>query len=299
MDKGIYTALSGGIAKNHELELVANNLANANTPGFKRDTGTFNEYLMELRRPDTVESLQREIVATTMENGRPPGDKSFVEMDAIYTNHSQGTLAKTGRTLDMALEGNGYFEVLTPAGIRYTRQGNFSISPEGRLVTVNGFPVLASARDLAHENKNLELSTEGRLLNRSGAAINTIPFKDLPPENRFIDIEENGPIQVTPEGHIYQGQRRLASISIDEFHENQWLEKSGNSYFRNTHPENVKIGKIRTQVHQGFLEGSNVNPVAEMTKLIEVSRAYESHMQAIKTYQDMDSKTVNDIARER
>ena len=86
MDKGIYTALSGGIAKGHELEVVANNLANANTPGFRRDVATFNEYLTELRRQDTVEGLQREITAATLFDGRPAGDKSFVEMDGVYTN---------------------------------------------------------------------------------------------------------------------------------------------------------------------------------------------------------------------
>ena len=73
MDKGIYTALSGGIAKSHELELIANNLANANTPGFKRDTGTFNEYLTSLRRPDSVDGLQRELRSLTSPDARPAG----------------------------------------------------------------------------------------------------------------------------------------------------------------------------------------------------------------------------------
>ena len=113
MDKGIYTALSGGIAKSHELDIISNNLANVNTPGFKRDQGTFNEYLTELRRPDSVEGLKRQITSETMLEGRPTGDKSFVEMDGVYTNFQPGPLEKTGRSLDVGLEGNGFFEVLT------------------------------------------------------------------------------------------------------------------------------------------------------------------------------------------
>ena len=135
MDKGIYTALSGGLAKSREVELIANNLANATTPGFKRDTGTFYEYLTEVRRNDSVDGVQREIQSLSDPNARPTGDKSFVELDGVYTDFRQGTLQKSGRALDMAIEGTGFFEVLTPAGVRYTRQGNFSIDSEGRLVT--------------------------------------------------------------------------------------------------------------------------------------------------------------------
>jgi flagellar basal-body rod protein FlgG len=136
MDKGIYTALSGGLAKSREVELIANNLANATTPGFKRDTGTFNEYLTELRRGDSVDGLQREIQSLSDPNARPTGDKSFVELEGVYTDFKQGTLQKSGRALAVAIEGTGFFEVLTPAGIRYSRQGNFSIDSEGSAVQV-------------------------------------------------------------------------------------------------------------------------------------------------------------------
>lgn len=297
MDKGIYTALSGGIAKSHELELVANNLANINTTGFKRDSGTFNEYLRELRKPDTVEGLQREIKAETLLDGRPPGDKSFVEMDSVYTNFEQGGLTKTGRSLDVALQGDGFFEVLTPSGVRYTRQGNFNISPEGTLVTMNGFPVLASTRGLPLKSKAVDVTGQGATIQDTGG-LDQSQYKALPPEKRLIRMGD-GPVQITEDGGLYQAGARLATISVEEFHENQWLEKSGNSYFRNTNPDNIKYGEARTKSVQGYLEGSNVNPIREMTRLIEVTRAYESHMQAIKTYQEVDARSVNDIARER
>jgi flagellar basal-body rod protein FlgF len=268
MDKGIYTALSGGIAKQHEIEILANNLANANTPGFKRDSGTFNEYLTELRRPDTVEGVQREITQATLLEGRPQGDKSFVEMDGIYTSYNQGGLKRTGTPLDLALEGKGFFEVLTPSGVRYTRQGNFSLSKEGTLVTSNGFPVLSRGEGTAPEQRVIRFG--------SGA----------------------GPIEIAPTGEIKQGGQPVGALSVVEFHEAQWLEKVGNSYFRNTNDQNEKKGLPSTsQIHQGFIENSNVNAVHEMTRLIEATRAYESHMQAIKTYQEIDGRSVNEIAR--
>lgn len=265
MDKGIYIALSGGIAKGHELELIANNLANATTPGFKRDTGTFNEYLMELRRSDSVPALQRELTALTMLDGRPPGDKSFVEMDGVYTDYAQGVLQRTGRKLDVAIEGRGFFEVLTPGGVRYTRQGNFSVSPEGLLVTGNGYPVLKKEAF-------------------------------LPPEQRTLRFEEA--VEITPDGVVFQNKERLATLSVQEFYELQWLEKVGNSHYKNVDPKNLKQ-TAATKLHQGFLESSNVNPVTEMTKLIEATRAYEAHMQAVKTYHDIDNRSSNEIVRER
>jgi len=263
MDKGIYTALSGGIAKSHELELIANNLANANTPGFKRDTGTFNEYLTEVRQKEALDA------PTGVGSGEPrvEGDKSFVEMDGIYTDYRQGHMEKTGRALDVGIEGNGFFEVLTPGGVRYTRQGNMSVGNNGLLVTSNGYPVLAKA----------------------------VPGSEaLPPEQRVIRLGQ-GPVNVTPDGGITQNGQPVSTLSVQEFHEPQWLEKVGNAYYRNTNDKNPKPGVV-SKLHQGFLESSNVNAVQEMTRLIEATRAYESHMQAIKTYQEIDGRTVNDIA---
>jgi len=291
MDKGIYTALSGGLAKSREVELIANNLANATTPGFKRDTGTFNEYLTELRRSDSLDGLQNEIRGAADPDARPTGDKSFVEMDGVYTDFRQGTLQKSGRALDVAIEGEGFFEVLTPAGIRYSRQGNFSIDSEGRLVTASGFPVL---------KKGTQSEVTVNQLDVDGATPVTGPVPDRQPtaQQRVIQLGQ-GPIQITEEGRILQNGAEVAALSIEEFQAPQWLEKMGNSYYRNTHPQNLKNGSMKSKVHQGFIEGSNVNPVTEMTRLIEATRAYESHMQAVKTYQDIDSKSVNEIAKER
>ncbi len=269
MDKGIYTALSGGVAKSHELELIANNLANANTPGFKRDTGTFNEYLTEQRRVDSVDAVGREINAAAGMEGRPVGDKSFVEMDGIYTDFKQGGLEQTHRRLDVGIEGKGFFEVLTPNGVRYTRQGSFSIGADGRLVTQNGFPVLSRGEGSAQD-----------------------------PAARAIRLGQ-GPVDITNEGTILQNGNPVGTLGIQEFHETQWLEKVGNSYFRNTDQKNLKPGLFSTACTKDFSRVLNVNPVHEMTRLIEATRAYESHMQAIKTYQEIDGRSVNEIAKER
>lgn len=266
MDKGIYTALSGGIAKAHEIEIIANNLANVNTPGFKRDTGTFHEYLTELRRPDSVGALSRETFSAAMPDARPTGDKSFVELDAVYTDFSQGTVARTGRQLDVALDGEGFLEVLTPSGVRYTRAGNLSVSSNGTLVTLQGYPVLGKGE---------------------GAA----------PEQRMVNVGGED-IHVTQEGFIQRGNVTIAQLSVQEFYEPQYLEKAGYSLFHNTDTTNTRPGQT-TQVRQGFLEGSNVNPIHEMTRMIEATRSYEAHLQAVKTHQEIDSHSVNEIARIR
>lgn len=269
MDKGIYTALSGGLAKSHEIEIIANNIANANTPGFKRDTATFNEYLTEVRRPDTPEGVQRETGQAAMLDPRPQGDKSFVEMDGIYTVFRQGPLRRTNAPLDLALNGKGFFEVMTPSGVAFTRQGNFSMSRDGLLVTSSGYPVLA----------------------RGEGAVAAAP------ETRQIRLAGAGPISVSATGEIVQAGQPIAQLSIVEFQEAQWLEKLGNAFYRNTEDTNRKPTTTETSLEQGFLELSNVNAVHEMTRLIEATRAYESHLQAIKTFQEVDARSVNEIAR--
>jgi len=293
MDKGVYTALSGGIAKSHELELIANNLANANTPGFKRDSGTFNEYLTDLRRNDSVESLPREIISSASINGRPSGDKSFVELDGVYTDFRQGNVEKTGRSLDIAIEGKGFFEVMTPSGVQYTRQGNFNISPQGILVTGNGYPVLSKA-DKVQGTTPAEGDLFG-VIDSSGRQV-PAPNRNPRPEQRMIQLG-NGPIEIDQNGIIRQNGVQVAQLNIEEFHEEQWLEKSGNTYFKNTSPNNLKNEELKTKLHQGFIESSNVNPISEMTRMIEATRAYESHLQAIKTYQEIDGKTANDLTK--
>lgn len=279
MDKGIFTALSGGLAKAHQLEIIANNLANVDTPGFKRDTPTFNEYLPELRRPDTVEALDREIKSQTMFDGRPPGDKSFVEIDGVYSDFRQGSLKRTGRSTDLALDGKGFFEVLGPEGdVVFTRQGNFKVSDEGVLVTSNGLPLLSANYDRLPEDR-------------------VIRVRDvLSPEQRTVDVSEQR-LQFSADGVISQGEIQLNTLAIREFHEPQWLEKVGNAYFRNTDTKNLKPGNDSTKLIQGMLEGSNVNPLREMTLLIEASRAYEAQLQAIKTFNEIDAKSANEIAR--
>lgn len=259
MSSGIYTSLSGGMAKSHEVELIANNLANANTPGFKRDTGTFNEYLTGQRRPD-----DRPILPPSLDNPPPP-DNSLVELNGVYTDFGQGHLERTHRPLDVAIEGKGFFEVLTPTGVRYSRQGNFSLSPDGTLVTVNGFPVLS----------------------RSDGGGD--------PQSRIIKLGQ-GAIEITPDGTIRQKGQNVATLGLTEFRDPKLLEKRGNAYYLNTVDGNGAPA-TQSRLSQGFIEGSNVNPVSEMTRLIEATRAYESHLQAIKTYQEIEGKTANDIAR--
>jgi flagellar basal-body rod protein FlgG len=234
-----------------------------------------------------------------MLNGRPQGDKSFVEMDQVYTSFLQGGLQRTHRSLDLAVDGTGFFEVLTPNGIRFTRQGNFSINTEGLLITIQGYPVLSRFREIREKASLMEINNQKKFdpLNIEKKPVDTLKGQaEVPPNLRTIRINPNIQAEISEDGTIYQEGKKIAQVNIEEFKENQWLEKVGNSYFRNDLPNNIKDGIYTSRVLQGFIETSNVNPVREMTKLIEVTRQYESHMQAIKTYQEIDGKTVNDIA---
>ena len=142
--KDIWVPVSGALAQQKKVETIANNVANVNTPGYKRDKMIFKEYLTAYEKGDDINLPQKEWA---------PGDfyhthgaeNSKVKIDGTYTDFTTGQLRPTGNPFDFALKGKGFFEVLTKNGVRYTRTGRFSLSPEGRLVTDKGDPVLAKA----------------------------------------------------------------------------------------------------------------------------------------------------------
>lgn len=138
----IWVPISGAIAQQRNVEQIANNVANANTPGFKKDKVVFKEYLAALEKgAEDVDLPQRDWKPEDFYRSNGVED-SFVKVDGTYTMHEQGQLTPTGNSFDFALNGQGFFEVLTPQGVRYTRKGNFTINAEGKLVTDQGFSIL-------------------------------------------------------------------------------------------------------------------------------------------------------------
>jgi flagellar basal-body rod protein FlgF len=264
--KGIYTALSGAMAQGQQLDTIANNIANANTPGFKGDKNAFKEYLTVLEKAPDVITVPRVPASTESFFDMQGTDKSYVRLDGTFTDHTQGGLKATGNPLDLALQGKGFIEIMTPQGVRYTRKGNFGMNAQGTLVTTDGgFPVLR--RD------------------DSGG--------QTPAQQRTITLEK-GAVTFTNTGDIYQNGENVGQLSVVEFANNHQLKKIGHSMYT-AEPNAAKVENGQTEIHQGFLETSNVNIVKEMTEMIQTTRNFESAQRVIKAYDEMDGKLVNDV----
>ena len=143
MNSGMYSALSGNLAAMKKLDVIASNLANASTNGFKQDRLAFESVLAGNLNPPAV----------------PPGQTAdpVLLQERMLTDYSSGALVQTGNALDVALQGDGFFAVRTPDGIAYTRQGNFRLSPDGTLVTASGYPVLSKAGERPEEGQPIRI----------------------------------------------------------------------------------------------------------------------------------------------
>jgi flagellar basal-body rod protein FlgG len=165
MNSGIYAALSGNIAAMKRLDLQANNLANVNTAGFKRDRMSFESLLAsagtQLRTPTGV-----------------PGDVP-IHADTIFsTDHSQGPVNQTGNTFDVAIDGSGFFVVNTPEGKAYTRQGNFRLDAAGKLMTAEGYEVLGGG-PITISGSRVDINTKGEIT-VDGSQVGTLDVVDFP-----------------------------------------------------------------------------------------------------------------------
>ncbi len=151
MDQGIYTAAAGAIAMEDRLTVIANNLANVNTTGFKKDAVSFQDFQKQL---DTSSLYPGQYRATPVD----------VMVGRQYIDSTQGGFRDTGNSLDVAISGEGFFAVSTPDGIRYTRAGSFTISPEGLLVTPQGYTVQGEGGDIALGNGKVYIDTNGTVM---------------------------------------------------------------------------------------------------------------------------------------
>lgn len=278
--KNIWVPLSGQIAQQRKVETIANNVANANTAGFKRDQVVFKEHLTALTKGVDDIHIPRKDFSPDDFYHTQGGENAAVAVAGTYTIHEQGTLVPTNNTFDFAMNGPGFIEVLTPQGVRFTRQGNLSLSPDGELVTAQGHKVLMP----------VELpSAEIR-----GPAGASIPR----PEERVLKLPHNQPITVSLEGEVFTRQGgAIGKISLVEFADRHALQKEGGSLFINPDEANATRVGLKTKIQQGFMEGSNVNAVEEMSELIKAHRHFESIQKAINSYDSISNKAVNDIAK--
>ena len=266
MWRGLYTAASGMITEMKRTDTLANNLANANTTGYKRDEAINREFEpMLIRRINDgadrtdVTSFKGFHVGEYWPRVGTLGLGSYI--DEIATDHSQGGFQTTGNPLDLGISGDGYFAVDTPQGVRYTRNGSFFRSSTGELQTVNG----------------------QRVRGQGGNAI-TIPRNAVQ-------------VNVTPEGEIsamVEGERqilgRLEFVSFGP--DPRAVLKQGDSlYYPGAQPQ-----PATGTIEQGVLEVSNTQVVSEMVALINNHRVYEAGSKAVTTQDTMLDKAVNEIA---
>ena len=243
MENALYVGLSRQMILRREMEIIANNIANMDTNGFKVES--------MIQKTDPSEP------AVTLGGPRPV---KFVAPDGVARDFGQGVLTRTGGELDMAIEGKGFFQVQTPQGPRFTRDGRFTTDTTGRLVTQGGHAVLDA----------------------SGGEI-------------VIDAEK-GQVSVGSDGSMSQGNETVGKVGIYAFTNPGALEKAGDNLFRNG--SNLAANPAtEAKLRQGFLEGSNVKPVLEITRMVEVSRAYESTTKMMESEAELSRRSVERLGR--
>lgn len=274
--KDLWVPVSGAIAQQRQVEAIANNIANVNTAGFKKDRLAFREYLTEIEKGTTDINLPHKEWAPEDFYKSYGAENAFVEINGSYTDHQQGQLVPTKNPLDVAIQGDGFFEVLTPNGIRYTRRGNFSLSSDGSVVTNQGYPVLNKMN-----NGNLAQASPDQL---------------PAPQDRSIKVSSPVHISINAQGEIFLKDQIVGKLSVVEFKDVHALKKEGETYFQNEHIEN-RTEATKSTIYQGFVEQSNVNAVEEMSSLIKANRQFESIQRVIKAYDNIASKEVNEISK--
>lgn len=287
MSKGIWPAVSGSLAQSQRLDTIANNLANSDTTGFKRDQVSFRAVLSDAQAASDKEDIPRRLYKDKDFHRLDGQDHAFVAVDGTHTDFSQGHNKITNNPLDVALEGRGFLEILTPNGVRYTRQGNLKLTGEGALVTNEGFPVLSAGggpTPLDPTNPNGPQKQE-TMLEAKGRAISFDPSKPM------------GQLTITNKGQIFSGKEQIGELGIIEFVDPKLLIREGQALYRNDMTANRLGESTQTQVRQGMLEASNVNAVSEMTEMLKATRLFEANQKLVKNYGELESKAVNEIGR--
>lgn len=258
--RALSTAATGMEAQQLNVEVISNNLANMNTTGFKRQRAEFQDLLYQNVQSMGVDSSDAgTIVPTGVQVGLG------VETASIYRITEQGSLNNTGNDFDLAISGRGYFRIQMPDGTdAYTRAGTFAVSPDGQIVTSEGYTVS--------------------------------PGIAIPQGTRDISINEQGQVQVLIDGQT--APQTVGQLELSTFFNDAGLEAMGNNLFLESAasgtatagtPGSPGFGSVR----QGFVEGSNVNSVSEITALISAQRAYEMNARVITAADEMLATSSN------
>lgn len=243
MDNTLYVALSRQMILRREMDVVANNIANSDTAGFK------------------VESLISETDPQRIPLANmAPSNIQFALDTGLARDFGQGAISSTSNPLDVAIEGDGFFQVNTARGTRYTRDGRFTLDAQGRLTTAKGDPV----------------ADDG------GGEITLDPKKGQP--------------DISADGVISQQGERVAKIGVYRFGSLSGVAKDGDGLYRNTVNQTASVA-TDARVHQSAVESSNVQPILEITRMTEVSREYERISRLMDQTADLDRRSIDRLGR--
>jgi flagellar basal-body rod protein FlgG len=249
MIKSLWISKTGLDAQQTQLDVIANNLANVGTTGFKRARVAFEELLYQNMRQAGTSSSEQTQLPTGLQTG------TGVRPTATPRMFTQGNLQNTGNQFDVAINGNGFFQVQLPDGnTAYTRDGSFHVDSNGQLVTINGFAVQ--------------------------------PAITVPPNALAVTIGRDGTVTATVPGQVQP--QNIGTLQLASFTNPGGLESKGQNLFVETQASGTPSTNTAGTnglglLQQGYLETSNVNVVEELVSMIQTQRAYEINSKAIQT----------------
>ncbi len=261
MLNSIYTPLSGAVAQERVLELIANNLANMNTSGFKGDRVSFT-----LLEPEPEKNYQTPLPPANYKvdleqlQYRRGDEIAYVGVADVTRDNTQGPAVQTQNPTDLMIEGDGMFAVHTPEGVRYTRNGSMSLNRDGVMMTKEGFPVMGEKGDIV--------------------------------------VRSTG-FQVNDRGEVWQDGQMVDRIQLFKVDDDSALERAGNNLFHyGGSPEGLKVVQ-NGNMRQGYIEGSNVNAIKNLTDMIMAHRSYEAYQKTVNNFDQMMQKSSNTIGEVR
>ena len=260
MQNAMYSALFGALSNEHRMNSIANNLANVNTTGYKRDMLAFKD-TMALYAHDHI----MEPVASIRDKKFFPDPQhiSRTRIATSVTDFQQGGMKVTSAPLDVGIQGEGFFKIDSPDGEFYTRNGHFTVNEEGTIVNERGWPVMSEGGPITipEGTKNIVIAENGRV---------------------FADSEEVGQIQL---------------VTVDNL---AMLEKQGSNLFRvrpGAEVEEVEVDPNRSWMAQGFLEAANVDAIYEMVNMIETQRQFEAYQKVMQATDTLDREANTKVGR--
>ena len=262
MLKGLYTAASGMIASQIDTNIIANNLANVNTPGYQPDKVLFSSFPNELFSRINDSTSKNTSAAEFVERPQVGRAGSGVIVEGVHTTFLQGKLERSDNPLDLGIEGEGFFAINTAGGIRYTRNGSFTLNNEGYLVTLDGNQVMGQ-RYFDEPLSPIQL-----------------------PEGKEVKIDEDGKIWVDRE--------IVTQLAVQDFPKPYQMTKVGRDLLEM--PGEGERGR-NFKLNQGWLEKPDLSVVKEMVSLITAFRVYEANSKAVTSNDQLLSRAINDVGR--